>query len=267
MTTAPAGEPTSPAVGNEMFLHNMRALWRRDPVLALRVDAVHDDERFPLEPTKSGAWTVTAATSEGAEDLPPQVVTTRSPRRTSLLPRSRWRTSFCFVMVGTGVGLSRSCTGGSPARADAFILCSEPSVPMIATRTDVRRSRGSDRRRAAGVAGGLRQGAISRAHQGARYARDARRAVRPSCTVGSRGGIAARRHHQDDRRVHDVSAHVTRDACDELAHHVQEHRDEPRQLREHARRSICCTTGLRAIRALSSPPARRSPATSISSRR
>ena len=55
-----------PAVGNAMFLHNMRALWRCDPVLALLVDAVHDDERLPLEPTRSGVWTVKMETSAGS---------------------------------------------------------------------------------------------------------------------------------------------------------------------------------------------------------
>ena len=58
-----------PTVGNEMFLHNMRALWREDPALALRVDAIPDDERIPLEPTRSGAWTVRMAS-----DLPPQSI-------------------------------------------------------------------------------------------------------------------------------------------------------------------------------------------------
>jgi hypothetical protein len=47
----------TPAVGNELFVHNMHPLWRFDPELALRIDAVHDEERLPLEPARSGAWT------------------------------------------------------------------------------------------------------------------------------------------------------------------------------------------------------------------
>ena len=52
MTTQTADTPSGPAVGNEMFVHNMRPLWRHDTELALRVDAVFDDERLDLLPTR-----------------------------------------------------------------------------------------------------------------------------------------------------------------------------------------------------------------------
>ena len=54
-----------PSVGNEMFLHNMRALWRHDPALALRVDAVPDEQRISIEPARSGAWTAKMPTPDG----------------------------------------------------------------------------------------------------------------------------------------------------------------------------------------------------------
>ena len=56
-TGSTMSDTVAPAIGNELFVHNMRLLWRLDSDLALRIDAVADDERFELEPTRSGAWT------------------------------------------------------------------------------------------------------------------------------------------------------------------------------------------------------------------
>ena len=57
--------PQAPMPGNDMFLHNMRALWRADPRLALRVDAIDDHDRISLEPTRSNAATATVTTPDG----------------------------------------------------------------------------------------------------------------------------------------------------------------------------------------------------------
>lgn len=124
-------DATAPAVGNDLFLHNMRALWRRDPELALRVDAVRDDERLPLEPTRSGAWTAKAATGDGP------VVHLHS-RYDPVAEAQRFTASipledkFCFVVAGLGLGYHVKALF-ERLKGDAFILCTEPSLPLIAT--------------------------------------------------------------------------------------------------------------------------------------
>ena len=50
---------------NELFCKNMAALWRTDPELAVLIDAVPDEARLPVEPTRSGDWTVAAVTPQG----------------------------------------------------------------------------------------------------------------------------------------------------------------------------------------------------------
>ena len=120
-----------PAAGNELFLHNMRALWRWDPVLAMRVDAVRDDQRIPVERTRSGAWTGRMVAPDG------QAVYLHS-RYDPSAEAKRFAASvnvedkFCFVISGLGLGypvlaLSKRIKG------DAVILCSEPSLELIAT--------------------------------------------------------------------------------------------------------------------------------------
>ncbi|MBU0717061.1 MAG: DUF115 domain-containing protein, partial [Planctomycetes bacterium] len=121
----------APTIGNEMFLHNMRALWEHDPGLALRVDAVEDAERIPLEPTRSGAFTAKLPTAEGqstylhsrydpvdeAEHLAGSVVI---------------EDKFCFVVSGLGLGYHVR-TLFRRLRGDALIICCEPSIRLIAT--------------------------------------------------------------------------------------------------------------------------------------
>lgn len=124
-------EVAEPAVGNEMFLHNMRALWRCDPQLALRVDAVHDTERLPLEQTRSGAWTAKGAALDGS------TVYLHS-RYDPVAEARRFAASvpiedkFCFVVAGLGLGYHVKALV-ERLRGDAFILCAEPSIQLIAT--------------------------------------------------------------------------------------------------------------------------------------
>lgn len=122
---------TARTVGTELFLHNMRALWRHDAQLALRVDAVHDDERVPLEPTRSGAWTARMPTPDGA-------TTYLHSRYDPVAEAERFAASvpieekFCFVVAGLGLGYHVKALF-ERLRGDRLILCSEPSIPLIAT--------------------------------------------------------------------------------------------------------------------------------------
>ena len=114
-----------------MFLHNMRALWRRDPAVALRVDAVHDEERLPLEPTRTGAWTVRVATPDGQ-------ATYLHSRYDPVAEAERFIASvpiedkFCFVLSGSGLGYPVQALSNR-LRGDAFIICIEPSIRLLAT--------------------------------------------------------------------------------------------------------------------------------------
>ena len=49
---------------NDLFLKNMAALWPVDPELAMRIDEVPDEERWAVEPTRSGQWTAAALTPQ-----------------------------------------------------------------------------------------------------------------------------------------------------------------------------------------------------------
>ncbi len=124
-------QTTTPAVGNELFLHNMRALWRRDPELALLIDAVPDEERVELEPTRSGSWTARLPAPGGALTyLHSRYDPAAEAKR--LAESIEIEDKFCIVVSGMGLGhhirAILECLVG-----DAFILCTEPSIRLIAT--------------------------------------------------------------------------------------------------------------------------------------
>lgn len=126
------GMPTAQIlIGNELFVHNMRALWRADVELALRVDAVMDDDRLPLEATRSGHWTTKMAGPDGAEIyLHSRVDPVAEARR--LIESVPMEEKFCFVVSGFGLGYHiRELF--DRLRGDAFVVCSEPSIRLIAT--------------------------------------------------------------------------------------------------------------------------------------
>ncbi len=130
MSPATTDKPT-PAVGNELFLHNMRALWRHDPVTALRVDAVPDEGRLPLEETRSGAWTVKAPSADGGSVYlhsrydPAK----EADRFVEAIPLDE---KYCFVVAGLGLGYHIRALF-ERLLGDAMIVCLEPSIPLIAT--------------------------------------------------------------------------------------------------------------------------------------
>ena len=119
------------AARNETFLRNMRALWRRDPKLALRVDAVADEERLTVEPAKSGAWTARMASSRGQavylhSKYDPEAEAQKFADAVGIEDK------FCLVVSGMGLGYHVRALF-ERLRGDAFIVCAEPSIPLIAT--------------------------------------------------------------------------------------------------------------------------------------
>ncbi len=120
-----------PPAGNDLFLRNMRALWRVDPWLALRVDAVRDEDRRPVEPAKKGGWTVRAAVPDGPSLYLHSRYDPVAEART-FAEAVTIEDKFCFVVSGLGLGyhilaLHERLTG------DVIIVCVEPSIRMIAT--------------------------------------------------------------------------------------------------------------------------------------
>ena len=119
------------SVGNELFLHNMRALWRVDPELAMRVDAVFDDERIPLTPTRSGAWTARTQTPDGKSVyLHSRNDPVEEAKR--FVAATPTQDKYCYVISGLGLGY-HVCALQELLRGDAFMICAEPVVPLIAT--------------------------------------------------------------------------------------------------------------------------------------
>ncbi len=122
---------STPSVGNEMFLHNIRALWRCDASLAMRVDAVHDHERLPLEQTRSGAWTTKMA-SETGQDLYLHSRYDPEAEAKKLAATVAIEDKYCFVVSGLGLGYHVLALH-ERLKGDVIVICVEPSMELIAT--------------------------------------------------------------------------------------------------------------------------------------
>lgn len=129
--TTPDTVTSPPSVGNDLFVHNMRRLWRHDPALARRVDAVGDDERLPLEPTRSGDWTTWATTPSGK---PLYLHSRYDPvaEGQRLADTVETEGNFGFVVSGLGLGyhVLALC---ERLQGDAVVVVCEPSLETIAT--------------------------------------------------------------------------------------------------------------------------------------
>jgi len=122
---------TTAVAGNELFVRNMRPLWRLDAELALRLDAVGDEERLPLEPARAGAWTVRLPTSDGGRVY-------LHSRHDPVAEAEQWAAAvdiednFCFVVAGFGLGYHLRALFNR-LKGDAFIICTETDLRLIAT--------------------------------------------------------------------------------------------------------------------------------------
>jgi hypothetical protein len=115
----------------DLFLKNMAALWRADPRLAQRVDAVMDDQRLALEPTKSGAWTARMPTPGGR---PCYLHSRYNPvdEADKLLAPTDFDEAYCFVLGGFGLGYHVRAAF-SRLKGDAMLIVVEPSLNVLAT--------------------------------------------------------------------------------------------------------------------------------------
>ncbi|MHC5108316.1 MAG: motility associated factor glycosyltransferase family protein [Planctomycetota bacterium] len=119
------------AAGRALFLKNMAALWRHDPVMALAIDAIDDDRRLELEPTRSGAVTAQAPAPDG-NFLFLHSRYDPAAEATKLVDTIDLDEKYAFVVSGLGLGyhvldLYHRLSG------DAIIICIEPSLETIAT--------------------------------------------------------------------------------------------------------------------------------------
>ncbi|MCK4658800.1 MAG: motility associated factor glycosyltransferase family protein [Phycisphaerae bacterium] len=109
----------------------MTQLWRVDPELAIQLDEIDDDERLPLEPTRSGHWTVAMQTTDGrkchlASRYDP---VKEAKKRIDAVPLED---KFCFFIGGFGLGYDIAALHVR-LKGDAVIVVSEPSLPLLAT--------------------------------------------------------------------------------------------------------------------------------------
>jgi len=116
---------------DELFLRNMRVLWRRDPSLAARIDAVDDDDRIPVEPAKSGDATARVT-------LPDGKIAYLHSRHEPGAEAKKWADAvdregkFCLVVSGIGLGHHIRALFEA-AHDETVIICIEPSLPLLAT--------------------------------------------------------------------------------------------------------------------------------------
>lgn len=128
MSTAPSQTTAPPA---DVFLRNMAALWRVDPPLARRIDAVMDDQRLPVEPTRSGQWTAKVTLGESRSCY---LHSRYDPAADAakLLADIDFDAHSCYLIHGFGLGYHVRAVH-EQIKGDAILVVFEPSVPVLAT--------------------------------------------------------------------------------------------------------------------------------------
>lgn len=129
MTSMSTTSPAAPAA-HATYLRNMACLWRFDPRLARRIDAVPDAARTPLEPTKSGAWTARFTTPNG----PGSYLHSRYDpvaEADKLVAAVEVEDQYCFIVGGFGLGYHLRALRARIG-PEALIVVSEPDVRLLA---------------------------------------------------------------------------------------------------------------------------------------
>ncbi|HEY3245015.1 MAG TPA: 6-hydroxymethylpterin diphosphokinase MptE-like protein [Phycisphaerae bacterium] len=110
----------------------MAALWRADADLAARLDAIDDEDRFAVQPTRSGAPTV--AVPAGLQGRMIYLHSRYDPlaEAAKLAEAVPVEDKFCFVVFGFGLGHHVKALAAR-LKGDAFIAVVEPSIRLLAT--------------------------------------------------------------------------------------------------------------------------------------
>lgn len=119
-----------PVVDQSIFLRNMAQLWRIDPQLAIRVDAVADTARAAIKAARSGEPTAAMSTSDGKLIyLHSRYQPIDEARR--LAESVEVGGQYCFIVAGFGLGHHIRALFDRLA-ADSILIACEPSLPMLA---------------------------------------------------------------------------------------------------------------------------------------
>jgi hypothetical protein len=125
------GEQPQLAADNELFCKNMAALWRVDPDLAVRIDEISDESRLPVEPTRSGHWTVAVPTATGTRAYLHSRYDPVSEAQ-KLAAAVETKGKFCFVISGFGLGYHVRALH-ERLHGDVVLIVTEPSLELLST--------------------------------------------------------------------------------------------------------------------------------------
>ncbi|MCG3131473.1 MAG: hypothetical protein FLDDKLPJ_02266 [Phycisphaerae bacterium] len=120
----------NPPKEHAVFVRNLSVLWRTDPDLAHQIDAVEDEERLALEPTRAGPPTARGSGPDGASVY---LHSRHDPlTEAGRLVDQAWSDKFCFFVSGLGLGyhVRELC---ARLKGDAVVICFEPSLRTLAT--------------------------------------------------------------------------------------------------------------------------------------
>ncbi len=118
-------------ISDELFLRNMRVLWRRDPALAARVDAVDDVDRVAVEAARNGDATARVSLPDGNSAY-------LHSRHQPGAEAKKWADAidregnFCFVVSGIGLGYHIRALFDD-LHDETVVVCLEPSIELMAT--------------------------------------------------------------------------------------------------------------------------------------
>lgn len=122
--------PAQSVVDQTIYLRNMARLWRIDPQLAIRIDAVADTARVAVEASRSGEPTAAMSTPDGKRIyLHSRYQPIDEARR--LAESVDVGGQYCFIVAGFGLGHHIRALFDRLAADSVLIVC-EPSLPMLA---------------------------------------------------------------------------------------------------------------------------------------
>lgn len=121
----------NPSIDPAVYLRNMRQLWRVDPQLAIRIDAIDNADRLLAERTRSDHHTVCMRAADGASvQLHSRYDPVRESKR--LIDAVEIEGQYCYIVTGFGLGYHiRSLF--ERLGSDNLIIACEPSLPLLAT--------------------------------------------------------------------------------------------------------------------------------------
>jgi hypothetical protein len=120
----------APPTDTTIYRRNLRLLWRFDAQLARRIDAIADSARHPVEPSRSGAWTVALPAADGR---PAYLHSRYDPEAEAakLIDGVETEGQYCFFVSGFGLGYHLQALRERIA-PDAIIVVVESDLRLVA---------------------------------------------------------------------------------------------------------------------------------------